>query len=59
MFLCKLNTKEHESILDIDADAREIHFALVAAKAQPAARRSSSPSTSRHGQKIKVSSPTG
>jgi hypothetical protein len=33
VFLCKLNTKEHESILHIDADAREIHFALVAAGA--------------------------
>jgi hypothetical protein len=35
VFLCKLNTKEHESILHIDADAREIHFALVAAGAEP------------------------
>jgi hypothetical protein len=33
VFLCKLNTKEHEAILHIDADAREIHFALVAAGA--------------------------
>jgi hypothetical protein len=33
VFLCKLNTKEHESIVHIDADAREIHFALVAAGA--------------------------
>src|SRR5262245_38418074 len=33
VFLCKLNTKEHESILHIDLDAREIHFALVAAGA--------------------------
>jgi len=35
VFLCKLNTKEHESIVHIDADAREIHFALVAAGATP------------------------
>src|SRR5205823_10140390 len=35
VFLCKLNTKEHESIVHIDADAREIHFALVAAGAAP------------------------
>ena len=34
VFLTKLNTKEHESILHIDADAREIHFALVAAGAE-------------------------
>jgi hypothetical protein len=35
VFLCKLNTKEHESILHVDADGREIHFALVAAGAVP------------------------
>ncbi len=35
VLLCKLNTKEHESILHVDADAREIHFALIAAGAQP------------------------
>lgn len=35
VLLCKQNTKEHESILRIDADAREIHFALVAAGAEP------------------------
>ena len=35
VFLCKLNTKEHEAILHVDADAREIHFALVAAGAEP------------------------
>jgi hypothetical protein len=34
VLLCKLNTKEHESILHIDADAREIHFALEAAGAK-------------------------
>lgn len=34
MFLCKKNTKEHESILNIDlSSAREIHFALIAAGA--------------------------
>jgi hypothetical protein len=34
VFLCKMGTKEHESILHIDADAREIHFALEAAGAK-------------------------
>jgi hypothetical protein len=34
VFLTKLNTKEHEAILHIDADAREIHFALIAAGAE-------------------------
>jgi hypothetical protein len=34
VFLCKLNTKEHEAILHVDADAREIHFALIAAGAK-------------------------
>jgi hypothetical protein len=34
VFLCKLNTKEHEAIVHIDADAREIHFALIAAGAK-------------------------
>ena len=35
VMLCKLNTKEHESLLSLDADAREIHAALVAAGAKP------------------------
>lgn len=34
VFVCKMNTKEHESILHIDADGREIHFALEAAGAK-------------------------
>jgi hypothetical protein len=33
--LCRSGTKEHESILATDADARLIHFALVAAGAKP------------------------
>jgi hypothetical protein len=33
--LCRQNTKEHEYILATDADARQIHLALVAAKATP------------------------
>lgn len=35
VLVCKLNTKEHESILHVDVDAREIHFALLAAGATP------------------------
>jgi hypothetical protein len=35
LFLCKKNTKEHEAILHVDADARDIHTALLAAKAEP------------------------
>lgn len=34
VFLCRLNTKEHESILHVDADGREIHAALIAANAK-------------------------
>jgi hypothetical protein len=33
--LCRTNTKEHEYILHTDADARQIHLALVAARARP------------------------
>lgn len=35
VFLCKANTKEHESIVHVDLDARDIHFALIAAGAKP------------------------
>jgi hypothetical protein len=35
VFLCKMNTKEHESILHVNADGREIHMALLAANAKP------------------------
>ncbi len=34
VFLCKANTKEHESILHVDLDARDIHTALLAAGAK-------------------------
>lgn len=34
MFLCRLNTKEHESILHVDADPEQIHAALIAAGAK-------------------------
>jgi hypothetical protein len=33
--LCRRGTKEHESILGTDADARAIHFGLVAAGGEP------------------------
>lgn len=33
--LCKKNTKEHESILTTEADARAIHLGLLAAGAEP------------------------
>jgi len=35
VFLCKRNTKEHESILQADLDARDVHFALIAAGGKP------------------------
>jgi hypothetical protein len=35
VLICKANTKEHESILHIDIDARDIHTALIAAGAKP------------------------
>jgi hypothetical protein len=35
VLVCKANTKEHEAILHIDIDAREIHSALIAARAKP------------------------
>jgi len=56
VFLCKLNTKEHEAILHIDADARDIHLALVAAKARPGTPVKFVPEyTPATGQTIKVS----
>jgi hypothetical protein len=35
MFLCRTNTKEHEAIVHVDADARLIHTALIAAGGTP------------------------
>ena len=35
VLLCKANTKEHEAILHVDLDARDIHTALIAAGAKP------------------------
>lgn len=35
VLVCKLFTKEHESIVHVDADGREIHTALLAAGAVP------------------------
>jgi hypothetical protein len=34
LFLCRANTKEHESVLAADIDARDIHTALLAAGAK-------------------------
>jgi hypothetical protein len=56
VFLCKLLTKEHESILHVDADARDIHLALVAAKARPGTPVKFVPEYApATGQRIKVS----
>jgi hypothetical protein len=35
VLVCKMNSKEHESILHVDADGRDIHLALMAADAKP------------------------
>lgn len=35
VLVCKQSTKEHEAILTVDVDARDIHFALIAAGAKP------------------------
>src|SRR6476469_7106107 len=34
MFLCRTNTKEHESVVHADIDARHVHAGLLAAKAK-------------------------
>ena len=35
LFMCRKQTKEHESILTSDSDARDIHQALIIAQAEP------------------------
>lgn len=35
VLVCKANTKEHEAILHVDLDARDIHTSLIAAGAKP------------------------
>lgn len=56
MFLCKLNTKEHESILHADVDGRELHFALTAAGAEAGSPVKFTPRfQAATGTKIKVS----
>ena len=53
--LCRKNTKEHEYILAADADARAIHFALVAAGAKAGSPVQFSPKfVPAHGTTIKV-----
>ena len=34
LFLCRRNTKEHESVVSADIDARQVHLALIAAGAK-------------------------
>ena len=56
VLLCRNHTKEHESILRTDADAREIHFALVTAGAKPGSPVKFVPKyTAATGSQIKVS----
>jgi hypothetical protein len=56
VFLCKNFTKEHEAILRADIDAREVHFALVAAGAEPGSPATFVPRfKAPTGTKIKVS----
>jgi hypothetical protein len=55
MLLCKKHSKEHESILHMDGDAREIHAALLIAGAQPGGPVEFNPYKAAHGTRIKVS----
>lgn len=56
VLLCKNNSKEHESILHMEADGREIHFALIAAGAKPGSPVKFQPQyTAASGTKIKIS----
>ena len=56
VFLCKNFTKEHEAILRIDADAREIHAALLLAGAEAGSPAKFVPKfQAASGTKIKVS----
>jgi len=53
--LCKRGTKEHESILSADVDAKHIHAALIAARAEPGSPVSFKPAyTPATGTAIKV-----
>ncbi len=38
VFMCKKGTKEHEAVVRVDADAKLIHLALIAAGAKPGTR---------------------
>lgn len=56
VLVCKTNTKEHESILHLDADGREIHAALMAAGAKPGSPVKFNPMyVAASGTKIKIS----
>lgn len=52
LLMCKKDSKEHEAIFHADVDAREIHMALLAAKAKPG-------SVVKYTQDGKVFPPTG
>jgi hypothetical protein len=53
--MCRKHTKEHEAILAADADARDIHKALIAAGAEPGAPVQFDPKyVPARGQTIKV-----
>jgi hypothetical protein len=53
--MCRKNTKEHEAILAADADARDIHKALVLAEAEPGSPVKYDPKyTPATGQTIKI-----
>jgi hypothetical protein len=51
LLMCRKQTKEHEAILTSDSDARDIHKALIIAKAEPG-------KTARYGEKG-IQPPTG
>jgi hypothetical protein len=56
MLLCRTNTKEHESVLAADIDARDVHTALLAAGAKAGGPVQFDPKYQpAHGSTIKVS----
>jgi hypothetical protein len=55
LFLCRKDSKEHESIVHADVDARDIHKALLAAGAEPGSPVTYTPKFAPpHGTTIKV-----
>ena len=56
LFLCRKNTKEHEAVVHAEADARDIHQALLLAEAEPGSPVKFDPKyTPAKGQPIRVS----